>query len=665
MRAKFPRIAISVFLLLPLLGHAQNDPAIRWRIENPFRLFRNAADFERLRMPPNANIQDWFSGIAHQVEGNFLPYRRTFWDSIDGRNVNGQYAPGYIFPTSHRIVLSWSGAKPGDRCDWQIGEHWQRNVSCTDVTADIPYDYDVTENGADAAPAGGRLPSKPVRVIVTATSSSQRQASTTIEIIDTLVLALGDSYTAGEGSPDQPARLNFTDSLRIDSPYRDCTADGPCVWFPRLLTGQPAQWWDDECHRSLLAWPVLAALRLASEYADAAQRHGVSAPRQYAVTFASYACSGAEFFDGVFTRQQNPPGRAKIPGVSADGALRPNQVQASQLRAAGADLCDFPGGEAAGAFSMRRIEYFTCPRPRKADLVLMSIGGNDAGFARVIMNGLLPRPSQAGSPVGAASLAVLHRMLGTVDIEESARRRLRMLPNYGTLETYLRRFTADDAGVFVMAYPNPLLRPTDLPTANGALGGKLGEACGLEMRAGMEAARMIGYPVVRSWWHFWFDHGEAQRTVDAMIRPLQEEVRGALPQKSNWHYVTGHWSDFEKHGLCADAVRAEDDTAAPQPTDAWRPNVLRYGLPRQQWHDGAPQRLTTQQWRPYDTAIKRWIRTPNDTLQTQTQLGLRDSLHGAFHPTGAGYAAMADAAFSEMVAHIKAKQGGGEDWARR
>jgi len=632
MKSSCSKLAIYLLAIIPPAVHAQTPtPPIRWHIENPFRLFRDPADFERMRIPADVKVDEWFSTIAHRIDDGFLPYRRTHWDPAGGLNRTGQYSPGYIFPKSHRIVLSWSGAEEGARCDWKIGDRSQLKTSCTSITADVPYNYHKNDG-------------PPIVVEVTVRDKPALTATTTLKVIDRLVVAIGDSFTAGQGAPDRPSRLSFTDSYLYPDPFKPCTDDRACVWFPKLNTGQPAEWWDNECNRSLLSWPVLAALKLASNYSNNAQSEKGSATVQYSVTFASYACSGAEFYDGMFMRQRNPPGEAKDSPDPRDGALGTARVQRSQLQALGFDLCDLPNGEVNIGQGWRRIETYTCQQPRKADLVLMSIGGNDAGFAKVIMNGLLPQPWQGSRKAGRVALTLTHKALGTVDAAEAETRRKRMLPGYALLDRQLATYMDPRAAVFVMAYPNPLRRPSHFKATG---------ACGVEMRAGMEAARAIGYPIVKSWWHFWFDQTEAQQTIDKVITPLQKEIGTAVGANRRWKYVTSHLAGFDQHGLCADAADTEDGGTFTQPTQALEANVLRYGLPRQRWFGGSPEHLSLDDWQPYDTQLKRWIRTPNDAVRTQTARTLEASMAGAFHPTGAGYAAMAEAVSDQIQAHLE------------
>nr|QQZ49286.1 hypothetical protein JKL49_19665 [Phenylobacterium glaciei] len=55
-------------------------------------------------------------------------------------------------------------------------------------------------------------------------------------------------------------------------------------------------WFDPACHRSFYNQHLVAALKFA-----------VARPHE-AVTFLSYACSGAAVFNGLLTSQPQPPG---------------------------------------------------------------------------------------------------------------------------------------------------------------------------------------------------------------------------------------------------------------------------------------------------------------------------------------------------------------------
>jgi hypothetical protein len=100
-----------------------------------------------------------------------------------------------------------------------------------------------------------------VELTVLTKSKLHHTASREFTLRDLLVVSIGDSYSSGEGNPDR----------NNDSPF----PPGNEVWK------------DAQCHRSASGWPFRAALELES--------------RTTSVTFLSFACSGAEVRDLIFT----------------------------------------------------------------------------------------------------------------------------------------------------------------------------------------------------------------------------------------------------------------------------------------------------------------------------------------------------------------------------
>lgn len=113
---------------------------------------------------------------------------------------------------------------------------------------------------------------------------------------------------------------------------------------PKKSLQRKSQWLDKKCHRSLLSAQSLTAARLA-----ASNLHR-------SVTFVSRACSGAKI-DEVHNLEQK------------------HKTKEAQLSAIKTDLCldKLKGGVCEGKI-------------RQPDLVLLSIGGNDAHFAPMIKN---------------------------------------------------------------------------------------------------------------------------------------------------------------------------------------------------------------------------------------------------------------------------------------
>ena len=592
-------------------------PVIQWRVENPFRLFRHADDFQKLKIPSGSSIEQWFTTIAPRIGGDFLPYRRTKWDPVGGVNTTGQYEQAYFFPNNHRIILSMSNTDTGAQCVWTVAGQTFAPSACLGFAASVPYNYRAPS--ATSVKVEVHLPEK--NAVITTYSTS-------VTIQDKLIVGFGDSYSAGEGSPDRPAELTVYDSKQIHNAFEKPAGNYANVWFPVLKTGRAAEWWDKECHRSLLSWQVLAALKLASELSQREERENSSI--KTVISFGSYACSGAEFYDGLLTRQSSPPGGTKL------GSEEQTHVQHSQIYAAAKDLCEF-GFADTQMHGIRQVELWRCQHPRRPDAILASIGGNDAGFAKVIMHNLIPTSDLGNNRLGAVGLKLVHAVTGTVSPARAKKRIESMAPLYKRFDDTLNSVLAPGDSplpVMMMVYPNPLFRP----------GSKL-DYCGLESRAGMEAAIQRAF-VAKPWWHVWSTRKESQETSQDMIVPLQMRIRESAP--SHWLLIRDHLAAFREHGVCADATKMEDDSQKNS-LQADPENVRIYGLPRYEVAPPVLKPMGALTWRAYEPARRRWVRTPNDSVQTQTGTTLAESMSGTFHPTGAGYARIADAAYECLV----------------
>lgn len=80
-----------------------------------------------------------------------------------------------------------------------------------------------------------------------------------VQVKDVLIVALGDSFTSGEGNPHA---------------FR--------------AKGQLDRWWDRRCHRSLISYPSLAVAIAAM------QNQTISTSPKHSFNFMSFACSGAQ-----------------------------------------------------------------------------------------------------------------------------------------------------------------------------------------------------------------------------------------------------------------------------------------------------------------------------------------------------------------------------------
>ncbi len=169
------------------------------------------------------------------------------------------------------------------------------------------------------------------------------------EVVDKLIVGLGDSYAAGEGNPDIPAQFTqgrkerdfLPDLLKLDIP-----AAIKGTRRPRRDEGKEAEarWLDKRCHRSMYSYQFKTALQLA-----------LSNPRQ-AITYVSYSCSGATT-DEIF--------KTKAKAIEGGGRV---EVQLDSLREVLSN----------GNREMREIDY-----------LLLSTGGNDIKFGPLVAYAML------------------------------------------------------------------------------------------------------------------------------------------------------------------------------------------------------------------------------------------------------------------------------------
>ncbi len=315
--------AISSFLIAGLQPAISRE--ITWRVENNFRIFSNASDQEFIK---NIALQSQFPGSASFSINDIARQ----WEKVPSTPYNsklGTYDKEYVDPTKWQIRLSFNSAPFGSLCEWRVGEFQYVNA-CHDFVPKDPIGKGPT-NVEVSGPQG-------------------LTGSAKIVIRDVLFAALGDSWISGEGTPDV-----FQNGQK-----------------------RQRQWWDEKCHRSLYAWPILTAARYAVDHA------------QQSVTLVSRACSGAILSDllnipGISSTSQNQKpqfrsrrGLNKKVRVAGSVELKPQIAQLSK------DLCldswqDLEGEHGEGVCKGKQ---------RMPDYIFLSIGGNDAKFAPLVINAL-------------------------------------------------------------------------------------------------------------------------------------------------------------------------------------------------------------------------------------------------------------------------------------
>lgn len=406
---------------------------------------------------------------------------------------------------------------------------------------------------------------------------------------DLTIVGIGDSYSAGEGNPDVASVNSDVLVHEGGSPTR-LPAIVHYSWTRTYWPTSYAQWLDQECHRSLYSYQVMAAARLALDQ-----------PKRL-VRFAHWSCSGAEVFDGLLFNQGDQP------QVSADGTAPLPGVRPSQLDELVQALCRVPASRQVIALpayaryrdktdpvrQVKRYMAMSCEGPalKKPDMILMSVGGNDVDFRGVVVD--LLAPAGAASRVRALVWGPVRKALDpttpTVAGEYIAKGWLQQRNDI--LEAVLsHQFHIGNSGTRVLQlnYPNPLFFPSG---ATCSTSGSLGADALAEM---LGAARWRGWNLVEQ---------ESALATTALIVPLQAAVRrNAL--RAGWHVTDQHLEDFQRHGICSPEDRKERQAQYQFPAQMFRPAGEPY------W-----EKVTPSQWSAY-ARTERWVRMPNDSFSTQ------------------------------------------------
>ena len=645
---------LGLAAMLLAIGSPAGAQSLDWEVVDRFRLW------DRARSGPHVvSLDQLLDRVADarspaDIEGAVLQFTSSQGDLHQKSHWNPRlevYDREYIWPLTYRVRV-WASGLEGT-CRWQA--------------TGARVDFDVADCGAsveltlEASPDG----SGSVETEVIA-RSAVGEARIPIRVRDRLIASIGDSFASGEGNPDVPMDLSrlpraFASAYRDGSKsvsserwtsYRFVSwqnGDWTNRWLGRaevVDAAGGASWWDPRCHRSFYSQHLVAALRYAA-----------MRPKE-AVTFVTFACSGAETFRGLLAEQAQPPGYGEMPGFG-----RLNYPQAEVLVA---NLCPpaigaasregprlsyerrrlTPAGSGTELIEYRRVRSWVCAgnsQPRKIDALLVSIGGNDVGFGPVIQDALLPRDAE-DSRIGARVLRLIRRGAVSPPIAES--RIGEELPdNYRHLRQRLDQLLADGTPILQSAYPNPLYDEA------GQLCGS-GDAAALAAFEGVWPDRNVD-PARR--WRMEIDQTESLDVQNRLVTPLDEAVRQHVNAGAaqGWRLVDGFQSAFLQRGWCATGA-GELSIALPN----WDSTTGR-------WVGWAPWR-----WSPYASRT-RLFRTPNDAAMTQQPLNRRRALgvfsglgnsilelqqetlmsssSGSFHPTFEAHAIMGWSVGEELL----------------
>jgi hypothetical protein len=423
--------------------------------------------------------------------------------------------------------------------------------------------------------------------------------------------------------------------------------------YPVAASGSRAQWLDRSCHRSAYSYHLRTAIQLAiKDYKNSAGHS--------ALTFLGYACSGAEITSGILGSYSGKETNSKIePAFSKYQNL-------SQINRLNLDLCLDdpllkPGRRVDGLVDVERHIgqkitgknrplIYDCKRyARNIDLLIISVGGNDVGFAPLIAyvilgnKGQFPGYANVTENFKNSVLASFADLFGVRHDIETAKIKLNFLfKNYAVLNDEV----------------------ASLPVAKGAGGATPVILTGFPNFATDEKGVNCGSETV------------SERKIAAQLDGMSTTgVLSANPEKLNaavlfaknsllvkmaesardlgWTFVDSHIPKFSGHGFCA-----KDTAALPVPESEnlrlpFYADAKATLAPR--WFLGSPAKML-----PY-AKRQRWIRTFHDecligqfdskggSISSKSKLTSLDYLQaclgGPMHPTAEGHAAYADAAY--------------------
>lgn len=607
--------AAAVILLAVAAGapgrtQTMATPRIVWQVENPFRFFLDPADTEVHRatymsLTPEQRRNPVLSAERvlserHPDGWSATMYDKTCWDDRRNKYACSERAD-YINPKSHVVRVRLEGLDDAQTvdCSWYTAPKGKggRGKAVT-LPCDMAVQLEVP------FPAGAWIKAE---------IGGRQVAEVDARVRDLFIVGMGDSFASGEGNPDVPVRFSPDRTATYGTGSDGSVLDG----FParigdwktvgeRSFIEENARWQDQACHRSLYSHQLRAALQLA-----------VEDPHR-AVTFVGVACSGAETVFGVFLRYKghewvpNPPEFSQISAV-AQAQCSGREAPAYELPEAYHMRGKVP--ELQGGLVLRKCDP---ERARKIDLLLLSIGGNDIGFARLVANAVLSDGS------------VLRKLGGWFGHVHGFREAIAQMD---LLDDRLK--AVNRAAHFLLHVPWP---EADRIVLTGYPPMAL-----LEDGSTVCPDGQVGMNVLPDFFMSESKAREGNTAAERLHAIMAESAR-----QHGWTLADSHRKSFRGRGICVGH------------TDAPWTQADEMRLPRKV--DGVWTPYNPSEWQAY-ASRQRWFRTPNDAfmtgnfhvsesllqkvLKTQSlswmQVMLASVYSGAFHPTAEGQAAIADA----------------------
>lgn len=527
----------------------------------------------RLEKSEKLSYLGWFSDLAADN------YQKTCWNAETLQFRNDAGCENYTNPKFHTVRL-WIDDLPSaefSQLQWfENGNRINSPVRCDakyqkEICIEFSIDYD----------------NKPKEITVKDIAGNLVVSPTVVQVQDTLIVGLGDSYASGEGNPDTPAE------------FRDGEIDPDFIYpFGKKLRKSPRKdkdskvnWLDKRCHRSMYSYQFKTALQLA-----------LTEPKK-AVTYVSYACSGAVSAE-VMSKNQKPKERMEKNDVlKVQDQYKTIRPQLEVLRE---------------VLKKRPIDY-----------LLFSIGGNDIGFA----------PYVAYILTSGTALSIAGKKPSVKTIDDLYKLR-------DTYRTLHKTILNPESGVEIEGcesdQPCQKILLTPYPDVFNDQNGDICRANRDEFTAfGPGSGRAEKILRLK---HIVFNPmREIQKT--ASLIPLNEtEVQDGADKKATlgWSIVESHLDDYLTHGFCSQSKGEEEagDFILPKKENGewrpFRPSEYRAYKSRSRWiRLPVDAKLTTDQ-------VFNWWKFKN------LDLGLIDDHSNIMHPTAEGHAATAQANFQKI-----------------
>ncbi|MBD0369295.1 MAG: hypothetical protein ICV60_00465 [Pyrinomonadaceae bacterium] len=636
------RLFIALVVLLPAASAmAQGEAVIRWELVNPFRFIsdRNSMDelrsvYEGLSLSERtayglerklqklseeavdkrrAKARERFdcdhTKSEEELKQCFEPYlgwfetlardnySKTCWDAAARKFRNYLDCANYIYPTSHKVrvwieneqslgvrVPEWfinDGPLPKyseyERCDAKY-----RKAFCVEFP--VPYNVDKPEtiNVSARFPDGG-----------------SKIGPLPVTVVDKLIVGLGDSYAAGEGNPDIPAR--FTLQKKDPDFFKKFLLGASQALKSRFkYTQEPRKddykgaevgWLDNRCHRSMYSYQFQTALRLA-----------LSNPQE-AITYVSYSCSGATTDQIINEREGSKEG---------GGHVQP------QLEA------------------LRKVLANETGNPREIDYLLLSTGGNDIGFADfiayVVTGGWTRRLVAFGINEGSlekGAVKIATTLMGNGDKKG----------NYFKLKEAL---LDKPYGIRIKGCGDnkPCAKRILLTPYPDIFRDENGNPCKADRK---EFDNPFGPDDKRE--------ARINLLLKYIFPPLNDLQLRRVPAELGWTVVTDrNMARYSSHGFCARNALSASKTGEKFEMPKCEPKDR---CKKGEWTSFQPR-----EYRAYETR-QRWLRLPVDAKLTTDQvhifanrfrvdLALEDDRSNIMHPTSEGLATHADANFNTI-----------------